>query len=85
MAVDGVAELRVAKVVALEAYDMSFAGCSALGRFSGINGAAGAGVDGRLAGFVKLALLGFELLGAAEAAVGVALVNELLDVVFVYG
>lgn len=84
VAVDGVAEFRVPKGVSLEADDVRLAGGRALGGFRRVDGAAGAGVDGGLAGFVEFALLGLELLRAAEAAVCVALVYEFLNVVFVY-
>lgn len=54
-------------------------------RVGGVDGAAGARVKGRAAGLVEGLLLGVELRGAAEAAVGVALVEERLDVFLVDG
>lgn len=80
-AVNGIAELDAGGSIALEAHDMGLAGGGKPDRLGRIHGPARARVEGGHAGVVELALLGLELLGAAEAAIGVARVYQLLRMV----
>lgn len=81
--VDGVLELGCAKEARVEAHDVSFPGRGTGVGLGAREGAAGARVRGGLAGIVKGALLGLEVVGGAEAAVGGAVVQERLGVLAV--
>lgn len=81
--VNGITKLRSAKLVALESNNMGFSGlCSAL-RLGGIYGATCSGVNSGLASLVQLTLLRFQLLGSAEASVGVIMVQQFVYVFMV--
>lgn len=72
--IDGITKFGSTKLVALEANNVGFSGfCSAI-RLGGIYGAACPGVDGGLSRLVQLTLLRFQLLGSAEASVGVIMI-----------
>lgn len=84
-AVDGVTRLWAAKLVAAEAHYMRLASvCTALG-LSIANGAAGAWIYCWLACFVELLLLRLKLFRGTEAAVSIAFVDELADMLLVDG
>ncbi len=85
IAVNGIAQLGPPKRAAFEAHHVRLPRGGARLRLGGVDGAAGARIKRRLTGVVEGLLLGLELRGAAEAAVGVARVEERLDVLPVDG
>lgn len=85
LAVNGISELGTSKGIALQANHMSLSLCTAAVGLGRIDGTACAWINSRPAGVMKAALLRLELLRGAEAAVGVASVNQSLNMMLVGG
>ena len=83
--IDGIMKLRPTKLVALEANHMGFSSFRPAIRLVGVDGAACPRINSRLAGLVELTLLVFELFRGAEAAVGMVMIQESLDVLAIDG
>jgi hypothetical protein len=82
-AIDGVAKLEEPERISLEADSMRLAGSRAAARLVFSHGSTRSRVCRRLSRFMELTLLILEILRLAKTAIGVATVNELLDVITV--
>lgn len=78
--INGIVKLRPAKLVTLKANYVRLSSLCPSVRLRGIYGAACPRVNSRLAGLVEFAFLRLQLLGCAEATVGVVMIQECLDV-----
>lgn len=81
--INRVLEHGPSKEIGSEAYDVGLAASSTIIRLRVINGAAGPGISGRLSSIMLLAPHRFELMGVAEAAISVAMAEELLGMVLI--